>query len=90
MMFRLFEEEGIWDARIPRVYFDAFQIAIASGDEARAKVFAERAYAARTVIGGKDSPEAMRLKRLAEHPTEHSLYRMSKRGRNLTRRLRKR
>jgi hypothetical protein len=49
-----------------------------------------RAYAARTVIGGKDSPEAMRLKRLAEHPTEHSLYGMSKRGHNLTRRLRKR
>jgi hypothetical protein len=42
MMFRLCEEEGIWDARIPRAYFDAFQIAIVSGDEARAKVFAER------------------------------------------------
>jgi hypothetical protein len=50
-----------------------------SGDEARAKVFAERVYAARTVIEGEDSPETMRLKRLAEHPAEHSLFGMSKR-----------
>jgi len=74
MMFCLFEEEGIWDARIPRAYYDAFQIAIASGHGARAKVFAERAYAVRTVIEGDDSPETMRLKRLAERPAEHSLY----------------
>jgi hypothetical protein len=33
-----------------------------SGDEARAKVFAERAYAARTVIEGEDSPETMRAR----------------------------
>jgi hypothetical protein len=79
MMFCLFEEEGIWDARIPRAYFDAFQIATASGDEARTKVFAERVYAARTVIEGEHSPETMRLKRLAEHLTEHSLYGISKR-----------
>jgi hypothetical protein len=70
MMFRLFEEEGIWDARIPRAYFDAFQLQSQAG---------ERAYAARTVIEGEDSPETMRLKRLAKHSTEHSLYGMSER-----------
>ena len=79
MMLCLFEEERIWDARIPRAYFDAFQIATASWDEARAKVFAERVYATRTVIEGEDSPETMGLKRLAEHLTEHSLYGISKR-----------
>jgi hypothetical protein len=76
-MFRLFEEEGIWDASIPRAYYDAFQIAIANGDEARAKVFAERSYLAKTVIEGEDSPEAIRIKRLAERPAEHWLYGMS-------------
>jgi hypothetical protein len=67
-MLRLFEEEGIWDAGVPRVYYDAFQIAIANRDEARAKIFAERAYAARVIIEGDDSPQAAKLKRLAHRP----------------------
>lgn len=70
IMFGLFEEEGIWDARIPRAYYDAYQIAIASGDKARARTFAKRAYAARAVIEGDDSPNTTKLKRLAEQPSE--------------------
>lgn len=69
-MLGLFEEEGIWDAGIPRAYYDAYQIAIASGDEARARTFAKRAYAARAVIEGDDSPNTTKLKRLAEQPSE--------------------
>lgn len=37
-MFSLFDEEGIWDASIPRAYNDAYEIAIASGDVARAVI----------------------------------------------------
>ena len=49
-LLRLLEEEGVADARIPRPYYDALQIVIANGDQARAKAFAERAYAARVVL----------------------------------------
>ena len=73
-MLRLLEEEGVWDAGVPRAYYDAFQIAIANGDEARAKIFAERSYAARVIIEGKDSPESARLKLLADRPAQHWLY----------------
>jgi hypothetical protein len=71
VLLELLDQEGITDASIPRAYYDAFQIAIAHGDEARAKIFAERAYAARVIAEGDDSPETMKLKRLAERPTEH-------------------
>ncbi|KAH8198328.1 hypothetical protein TruAng_007483 [Truncatella angustata] len=39
-LLKLLEAENITDARVPRAYYDALQIAIAYGDQARAKVFA--------------------------------------------------
>lgn len=36
--------EEIDDATVPRAYCDAFQIAITHGDQARAKIVAERAF----------------------------------------------
>lgn len=42
-LLRLLEGEHIDKAMIARLYYDAFQIVIANGDQARAKVFAERA-----------------------------------------------
>ena len=63
-MFDLFEE-GIWDGRIPRAYKDAYDIAIESGDEPRARIFAERTYDARRLIEGDDSPVTIKMKRVA-------------------------
>jgi hypothetical protein len=60
----LLEEEGTADARIPRLCYDALQITVANGHQARTKVFAERAHAARVVLEGEDSPETIWLKRL--------------------------
>ncbi|KAK3669538.1 hypothetical protein LTR78_010592 [Recurvomyces mirabilis] len=71
VLLELLDQEGITDTSIPRAYYDAFQIAIAHGDKARAKVFAERAYAARVIAEGDDSPETTKLKRLVKRPTEH-------------------
>jgi hypothetical protein len=67
-MFRLFDEEGIWDASIARAYKDAYDIArcIENGGESRARVFAERTYAARCVAEGNDSPVAQKMKQAAE------------------------
>lgn len=73
-MKRLMDEEGIQDARVARLYYDAFQIAIANGDEARAKVFAERAYAVRVITEGHNSPDAARMKAFAERPAAHRLF----------------
>ena len=44
VLLELLDQEGVTDASIPRAYYDAFQVAIAHGDKARAKIFAERAY----------------------------------------------
>jgi hypothetical protein len=44
------------------------------GDKPRAKIFAERAYAARRVLLGDDNLATIMFKRLAERPVEHPLY----------------
>jgi hypothetical protein len=41
------------------------------GDKARAKIFAERAYAARVIIEGDDSPAVAKLKALVERHSQH-------------------
>lgn len=63
--------EGINDASVPRAYYDAFQIAITHGDQARAKIFAERALSARVIIEGHDSPVVKKLQKLSDDPSQH-------------------
>ncbi|RWA09261.1 hypothetical protein EKO27_g5831 [Xylaria grammica] len=68
----LIDEYGSRDmALIPRLYYDAFQIVIAHGDEARAMVFAERAYKARVNCEGEDGPETKRAKGFMQNPRSH-------------------
>ena len=64
-MFGLFDEEGIWDSSIARAYKDAYDIATENEDESRARVFAERAYNARRLIEGDDSPVTLKMKQAA-------------------------
>jgi hypothetical protein len=73
-LFELLEEEGICDIRISRACFNAFQIAAIVGDKARAKVFAERAYAARKVLAGDDNPMTIEFKHLAKQPVDYHLF----------------
>lgn len=54
-----------------RLYYDAFQICIAHGDQARASVFADRAQRARVCCEGEDSPETKRMRELAARPAGH-------------------
>lgn len=69
-MFSLFDQEGISDARIARAYNDAYQIAVENEDEARAQVFAERAYNARLLAEGDDSPVTLKMKRKMKRAAE--------------------
>lgn len=62
-----------------RVYYDAFQISAIHGDQARASTFARRAYDARVVGEGDDSPWAVRMKRSIHSPTQHQSFGVSKR-----------
>jgi hypothetical protein len=60
---------------------DAFQIAIAHGDQARARVFAQRAYEGRLCCEGDDSSLTARMKSLVARPAEHRLFGTSSRWR---------
>ena len=59
---------------IARLYYDAFQISIAHGDQARARVFAERSHAIRVICEGEDSPETIRMQSLSREPTAHQSF----------------
>ncbi|KAK0779642.1 hypothetical protein LTR02_014355 [Friedmanniomyces endolithicus] len=61
-------------ALFARLYYDAFQISIAHGDQARAAVFAKRAYEERVLCEGEDSPSTRKMKDLMRTPTNHSSF----------------
>ena len=65
---------------VTKLYYDAFQISITHGDQARASVFAQRGYTTRAICEGKDSLEARILKRLMENPVGHKNFGASTRG----------
>ena len=65
------EYDGYAGVLNAKVYYDAFQICIAHGDQARASVFAQMSYEARVVCEGEDSPETQRMKALARTPEMH-------------------
>jgi hypothetical protein len=62
-----------------RLYYDAFQISITHSDQARASIFVKRAYEARVICEGEDSPETQNMKRLMKHPGAHRNMGISKR-----------
>ncbi|KAM0451340.1 hypothetical protein ACHAO4_006015 [Trichoderma viride] len=71
------KKEGACDVRFPGVYNTAFQVAIKNGDKTRAKIFVDRAYVARVLVEGEDSPEAEKLAAFVVQPTLHPLYQPS-------------
>ena len=54
--------KGSAGALIAKVYYDAFQISITHGDQARASVFAERGHQSRVICEGMDSSGTQRIK----------------------------
>lgn len=64
-------QAGVLNAR---AYYDALQIAIAHGDQARASVFAHRAQVARVLSEGPESVEARRMLQFAQRPSSHRGY----------------
>jgi hypothetical protein len=66
------KKEGLYDARISSAYHDAFLCSIKNGDAARARIFAQRAYAARVVVEGDDSAAAERFAQFVGQPTRRN------------------
>ncbi|KAF4633788.1 hypothetical protein G7Y89_g4333 [Cudoniella acicularis] len=80
-LLTLLEAENITNTQTPRAYHDAFQIAIIHGDQARAKVFAQRAYEATLCCEGDNSPRTAYVKSLVAKPAADRLFRTSNRWR---------
>ncbi|KAH8908313.1 SET domain-containing protein [Coniochaeta sp. PMI_546] len=74
---RLYEEQGQDHVGLPRAFFDATQIAIAHGDLARARIFAERAISSWRISLGDDAKEVIENSVIAEDPTKHRHYGLS-------------
>lgn len=77
-LLRLYEDEGIRDMRLPRLWYDAFQIANMHGDEARARVFAQRSREARVLCEGEESEDARVMMGLSINPKGDESYGASK------------
>ncbi|KAF1998207.1 hypothetical protein P154DRAFT_439700 [Amniculicola lignicola CBS 123094] len=74
---RLYNEQGPGNSGLTRAYLDAAQIAIANGDLARGRVFAERAVEGWRVAQGSDSKEVIEYSSLVRNPAKLPLYGMS-------------
>jgi hypothetical protein len=74
---RLYNEQGPGDSGLPRVYLDAAQTAIANGDLARGRIFAERAVEGWRIAYGSDSKEVIERVSLARDPAKLQLYGLS-------------
>ncbi|KAH7131663.1 hypothetical protein B0J13DRAFT_642489 [Dactylonectria estremocensis] len=68
------EYHGNANALAAKLYDTAVRISAAHGDLARVFVFAKRAYEARVVSEGEDSPETRRAKSLMDNPISHESY----------------
>ena len=82
-LLSLYEMEAIADPRVARVYYDAFQICITHGDQARASVFAQKAYKTRLYLEGEDSPDTQKMKSFMANPADHLSFGFSQRWKQL-------
>ncbi|CUS14257.1 unnamed protein product, partial [Tuber aestivum] len=76
-MLRLMDEDRIYDKRVSRIYYDAFQICIANGDVARASAFARKTVEERVLCEGPDAVGLGDQKAFIENPQSHRLAGLS-------------
>ena len=63
------------EAELPRVYFDAFQLAIAHGDQARASAFMQVQRRLRRLFEGDDASDMTpEMNALVEKPQSHYVF----------------
>lgn len=74
---RLYNDPAPDVVGLARAYPDAFQIAVANGDLARASAFAERVLSLYLITLGDDSPDVREYRMLVRNPATHKYYGMS-------------
>ncbi|OAF98576.1 SET domain-containing protein [Paraphaeosphaeria sporulosa] len=74
---RIWKKTTIAEGGLTRAYPDAFQIAVANGDLARARVFAERCLRLYETSLGNDSPDVAEYGAFVVNPATHKYYGMS-------------
>jgi hypothetical protein len=67
-LFAVYKKEGVADTRIPRLWYDAFQICAMHGDQARCRVFARKGAESRVLCQGEISEDARSMTELSEDP----------------------
>ncbi|TAQ88357.1 hypothetical protein B7494_g3300 [Chlorociboria aeruginascens] len=70
----IFKAEGVVDTRLPRLYYDAFQICAMHSDRLRAKVFAERYVELKVLSEGEQSEDAREMRVFAQEPEKHDSF----------------
>lgn len=70
----LYEQEGIKDDRLSRLYFDIFQICNMHGDKARASVWAERYCAEKVLSAGEESTDRLEMLPFVKRPEKHDSF----------------
>ncbi|KAL4860602.1 hypothetical protein BDV12DRAFT_204871 [Aspergillus spectabilis] len=73
----LYNMTGPDDPGVSRVYLDAAQVAIAHGDLARGRVFAERAVRGWRISEGSDSKKVLEYEALSQNPSQLPLHGLS-------------
>jgi hypothetical protein len=71
---KIFEEEGVKDDRLSRLYYDCFQVCNMHSDLARARVFAKQYCSAKKMAAGDDSIEYLEIKPFVKNPQKHDSF----------------
>jgi hypothetical protein len=71
---KIYEEEGVKDDRLSRLYFDCFQVCNMHGDLARARVFAKQYCTAKKMAAGEDCVSLLEMKPFVKNPRKHESF----------------
>lgn len=75
-LYGIFEQEGVKDDRLSRLWYDCFQVCNLHSDEARASVFLERYCEAKRLSAGADGDDVQEMERFVGRPSEHDSFRL--------------
>jgi SET domain len=71
---KIYEEEGVKDDRLSRLYFDAFQVCNMHGDLARARCFMKQYCSAKKMAAGEENIAYLEMKPLVKNPAKHESF----------------
>lgn len=82
-LLKIYQEEHIFDLRLPRLYYDAFQITAMHAEQARASIFAQRSCETRTLCEGPESAGVEDVRALAQDPAVFENFGVTTRWRSM-------